>query len=83
MRLRNKKTGEIVESILEAVNRLDNGKDTWTLAELNAEWDECNPADEKNRIGSIELLRKKHNMDNGTRIKVKIIKEEDEGKTEP
>ena len=40
MKLRNKKTGEIVESILEAANRLDNGKNTYTLAELNAEWED-------------------------------------------
>lgn len=46
-----------------------------------AEWDECNPEEmpekEEDRIGSIELLRRKHNMDNGRRVKVKIIKEEE------
>ena len=38
----------------------------------------CEEESEEDRIGSIELLRKKHNMDNGRRVKVKIIKEGDE-----
>lgn len=40
MKLRNKKTGEIVDNILEAANRLNNNKNTFTLAELNEEWED-------------------------------------------
>lgn len=40
MKLRNKKTGEIVDNVLEAVKRLENDKDTFTLAELNEDWED-------------------------------------------
>lgn len=39
MKLRNKKTGEIKE-LLEVANNLDNGKNTFTLTELNEEWED-------------------------------------------
>lgn len=56
MKLRNKKTGEIVLATNMAVGFADDGTDNWynSLAELNEEWEDYKPAeplikDEKTR----------------------------------
>lgn len=40
MKLKNKKTGEI-KDLLWVINHLENDKDTFTLAELNEEWEDA------------------------------------------
>ena len=47
MKLRNKKTGEIVLATNMAVGFADDGTDNWynSLAELNEEWEDYKPAE--------------------------------------